>query len=227
MGNGPSLRLMDLDLLKDDVVWGFNKCYLLYDQVNWRPNFYVTNDPRLTRHISSEIHELIHQADHTWFFFPSHFFQEKVLEPPKDTYWYLEKTWDEEEAHNNWSFTRDASNWVAASATVTIAGLQLAVYLGFNPIYLIGCDTSYKIPDTVLVEGSKENLVSTENDDPNHFSLSYSGKGDRWSLPDVELMIHQYSKSKEVLDEMGIDVFNATVGGNLEVFPRVSFESLF
>jgi hypothetical protein len=40
-------------------------------------------------------------------------------------------------------------------------------------------------------------------------------------------MIMHYEKAKEVCDALGIKVFNATVGGKLEVFPRVNYKDLF
>jgi len=62
--------------------------------------------------------------------------------------------------------------------------LQLAVYLGFNPIYLIGCDTTYSIPSTVQkVDKVGDKLISTHDDDPNHFSSKYFGKGSKWHNP--------------------------------------------
>jgi hypothetical protein len=149
-----------------------------------------------------------------------------LLKPSPKVYWYYEKK-REGDNSSNWSFSKDASCWVASATTVTIAGLQLAVYLGFNPIFLIGCDTTYSIPRSVVFEVSAEKLVSTQNDDPNHFSSNYFGKGDKWSLPNVDLMIHQYEQSKKVLDEVGVCVYNATIDGHLEIFPRVSFEGLF
>jgi hypothetical protein len=36
-----------------------------------------------------------------------------------------------------------------------------------------------------------------------------------------------YRDAKAACDSLGINVFNATRGGKLEVFPRVEFDSLF
>jgi len=228
MGNGPSINRMDLGLLKNEVVWGFNKCYLLFDKINWRPMFYVTNDKRLTAHIASEIDQLVRQTDTCTFFFPSHYHQLGIIQPYSNTYWFLEIPWRNEQDHVTPFFSKDPSQYVSSAATVTIAGLQLAAYLGFNPIYLIGCDTAYSIPDTVLYEDSEgHDIVSTSDNDPNHFSPDYSGRGDKWTMPDVELMIYQYEQSKTALDEMGIHVYNATFGGKLEVFPRIIFKDIF
>lgn len=226
MGNGPSIKHMNLNLLKNEVVWGFNKCFLLFDQIDWRPKFYTTNDIRLTRDISQKINELVEEQVDTTFIFPSQFKAENILKPSPRIIWINARNFIGEDL-DSWTFSTDASSWVANAATVAISGLQLASFLGFNPIYLIGCDTSYTVPTSVTIEDSPENLISTQSDDPNHFSNDYFGKGDKWLLPNVDLMINQYEKSKKVLDVLGVNVFNATLGGNLETFPRIDFESLF
>lgn len=228
MGNGPSLNKTKLELLKNEFVWGFNKIYLLFDKITWRPNFYVTNDQRLTRHISKEIDSLIGQLPDSVFFFPDHFLSNEVNNKNENIYWYHEIPWGNKGSSNPTLFSRDPSKSIVNTATVTIAGLQLAAYLGFNPIYLVGCDTSYVIPTTVEFEnGNPEMLTSTADDDPNHFAPGYSGKGDKWSAPNVSLMIAQYTDARRALEESNIKVYNATVGGHLEVFPRIDFASLF
>ena len=230
MGNGPSLNQTRLELLKNEFVWGFNKIYLLFDRISWRPAFYVTNDRRLTEHISEEINGLINQLPKATFFFPDHFVKKELNNSyqHEQIYWYHEIPWDSSQDRQTPLFSRDPSKYVVNTATVTIAGLQLATYLGFNPIYLVGCDTTYTIPPTVKLEnGNPELLTSTANDDPNHFTASYSGEGDKWSAPNVPLMIAQYEDARQALEETNTRVYNATVGGQLEVFPRVDFASLF
>jgi hypothetical protein len=113
--------------------------------------------------------------------------------------------------------------------TVTVTALQLAAYLGFDPIYLIGCDTEYSVPGSVRQEGEvtaqgKMFYTSTEDDDLNHFDPSYFGKGKKWHNPQVDNMIWHYRMAHEALAILGRRVLNAGVGGRLEEFPRVQFE---
>lgn len=228
MGNGPSLNRTRLDLLANEIVWGFNKCFLLFDRIAWRPKFFVTNDQRFTQNISKEIDVLISQLPESLFFFPDYFNSKEVKNLNNNIYWYHEVPWKEENCIRSVLFSLDPSHFIVSTATVTIAGLQLAAYLGFNPIYLIGCDTTYSVPASVTVE--KENpemLTSTIDDDTNHFVSNYLGKGDKWTAPNIPLMTRQYENAYKILEEQRIKVFNATFGGELEVFPRVDFEGLF
>ena len=108
--------------------------------------------------------------------------------------------------------------------TVTVYALQLAAYLGYNPIYLIGCDTDYTIPEDVEQDGIA--LTSTMDNDHNHFSTSYFGKGAKWSVPRPDLMIEGYERLQIAFTKRGVRVYNATVGGKLEVFERACYKEV-
>lgn len=227
MGNGPSLNLMDLELFSQDYVWGLNKCFLLYDRISWRPHFYTAVDSRVVPDIAVEISEEIEKLKDNTFFFPVNFREQGLLPSAQNVFWYLEVTADDSKLPEG-MFSSKVASWVSSVGTVTIAALQLAVHLGFNPIYLVGCDTSYQLPTTVHFENGKSyNLISTEDDDLNHFDPAYFGKGSKWHQPRVENMIFHYQQAKAACDFLGVAVFNATVGGKLEVFPRVRYEELF
>ena len=227
MGNGPSLNQMELDLFGNDYVWASNKCYLLFERISWKPSFYVAVDKRVVPDIREKINRMIIDLQETIFFFPIQLRVKSSLLSDSNVYWYCEvdsRPYISPQA----MFTVDASKWVSNVRTVTIAALQLAVYLGFDPIYLIGCDTSYSIPDSVEIEDNNPNfLVSSQNDDPNHFDPNYFGKGNKWHAPHAEMMISHYLKAKKICDDLGVNVYNATVGGKLEVFPRVNYKDLF
>jgi hypothetical protein len=40
-------------------------------------------------------------------------------------------------------------------------------------------------------------------------------------------MLFGYEMVRRVCDALGVQVYNATVGGKLEVFPRVDYDRLF
>lgn len=53
LGNGPSLNRQDLSKLENEYTFCFNKIYLLFDRISWRPTFYTTIDWRVTPDIWS------------------------------------------------------------------------------------------------------------------------------------------------------------------------------
>lgn len=54
IGNGPSLKLSDLEQLRQSYTFGVNKIYDLYTMTEWRPTFYVLQDFKLMQAIFSE-----------------------------------------------------------------------------------------------------------------------------------------------------------------------------
>lgn len=225
MGNGPSLNKMDLSLLENEIVWGSNRCYLLYDQIAWRPRFYTAVDVRVVPDIANEINQRVVADMNTICFFSTK--HKNIIQNKRNVYWFDIYPANKETNLPFGVFSQDPSSGIPSYiATVTVVMLQLAVYLGFNPIYLIGCDTSYVIPKSAYRDGS-DGLISIADDDVNHFSKSYFGKGAKWHDPHVDRMHWHYAQSKRACDELGVDVYNATVGGELEAFPRVNFSELF
>jgi hypothetical protein len=63
--------------------------------------------------------------------------------------------------------------------------------------------------------------------DPDHFSPAYFGPGFRWQLPDLEASEAAYRQARAAFEADGRRVLDATVGGNLAVFPKGAYGSLF
>ena len=63
--------------------------------------------------------------------------------------------------------------------------------------------------------------------DPNHFAANYFGKGFRWHLPDLEGSELSYRVANFMFKQSGRRIVDATVGGKLQVFPKVRYEDLF
>ena len=237
MGNGPSLNDTPLNLLEGEYVWGFNRCHLLFDRIAWRPAFYTSVDDRVVPDTAPEINRLVGDLPDTLFFFPKAFGLHGLIKPAHNVLWFEQRMMDPSRGARGY-FSLDPTDFLRTPNTVTITALQLAVYMGFDPIYLIGCDTSYTVPDDVIAEGAGRdpgtgekiegyNLTSLRDNDPNHFDPTYFGKGAKWHAPNVNGMLYGYRCAKEICDVEGVRVFNATVGGQLEIFPRVRFETLF
>ena len=75
--------------------------------------------------------------------------------------------------------------------------------------------------------GPANAAVVSNGDDLNHFSPNYFGKGFKWQLPDLEGSERAYRLAKVGYEQAGRKVLDATVGGKLEVFPKVSYPDLF
>lgn len=236
MGNGPSLNQMDLNRLDGRTVFACNSVFLLFPRISWRPRYYTCVDSRVLPDRAAEIDQMLSLNPTMIGFFPATIQEHtgrkrrspaRFVIPAGPNRYFFNETPNSTENPPHSMFSRDIDANVVQPFTVAITMLQIAAYMGFREIVLIGCDTNYVIPRTVLRLKEKEGpgvaLLSRRDDDPNHFDPRYFGKDRKWHDPQPEKMIAHYAYAKQALDEIGVVVYNATVGGRLEVFPRREF----
>ena len=117
------------------------------------------------------------------------------------------------------------SKYATKVSTVTVSAIELAVYMGFKEIYLLGVDNNYakKIDENGKVYNDK----SVKSSYFKGMRDASGNLGDGISVQNVEAMNHSYEICKKFADEKGVKIYNATRGGKLEIFERVDFDSLF
>ncbi|MEQ8695015.1 MAG: FkbM family methyltransferase [Bauldia litoralis] len=227
IGNGPSLNQMDLRLLAGEYTFAANRFYLMYDRIDWTPTFYTATDWRVVPDTFMEINGLAGSLK----FFDYRFWG--LLNDQSSVAWYGHGGNRDPETRRR-RFSYDASRGLVGAGSVVGSSIQLAFHMGFDPIYLIGCDLGYKVPETVIQEGEdvfgngvKLLLTSTKDDDVNHFDPRYFGDGRKWHDPNVKRMVEGHEACRAAIEAAGRKILNATEGGELEVYPRVAFDSLF
>ena len=102
-------------------------------------------------------------------------------------------------------FSGDAYDIVYDGYSIAYSCIELAVYMGFSEIYLLGTDCTYL--------GEKEHFVD-------------SGVEDRSRKFATPKLIVGYEAAKEYADTHNIKIYNATRGGVLEVFERVNLDEV-
>ncbi len=220
VGNGPSLNQIDLNLLKNEYSFAVNSIYYKTREMGYKPTFYVVED----LHVINDNLKEINDYQCNFMFFPSKF-KSKFNKGANRYFLNLDYSF-----YNDVSpyfeiprFSQDCSEEVFCGQSVTIVNLQLAYYLGFTEVYLIGMDFNYNIPDTAKVEG---NVIESTEDDVNHFHPDYFGKGKKWHDPKLYNVLKSYRLAKLMYELDGRKVINATVGGKLDVFERKNFNEL-
>lgn len=218
IGNGPSLNTQNLNLLKDDFTFVTNSFFLKFDELSFRPTFYLVEDHL----VAEDNHREINNLENIQKFIPydlSHILKytpNTIFLNFKRAYYLKQSSFPQ--------FSTDAEKKVFWGGTVTYLAIELAAHMGFEEIYLIGVDLSYSIPKDALIKGS---VITSQSDDPNHFNSSYFGKGKRWHLPRVDRMQIAFSYAYKTLKKQNIKLINATNGGNLQDIPRVNYPDLF
>ncbi len=119
------------------------------------------------------------------------------------------------------SFSKDLTNGLWEGYTVTYVAMQLAYFMGFSEVILIGVDHHFTTP------GQPNQEVISEGNDPNHFHPDYFGKGTRWNLPDLKNSEIAYRLAKQAFDADGRRIIDATADGKLTIFPKEDYKDLF
>lgn len=122
----------------------------------------------------------------------------------------------------NPEFSTSVEDEVSWRSTVSFFNMQLAYSLGYERVLLIGFDHSYVQPEGAI-EGQP---IDQKSDDVNHFRADYF-KGKQWQAADVSEMEKVYQLARVAYESAGRTLLNATAGGHLEVFPRISLETAF
>lgn len=207
IGNGPSLRQMDLSPLQQEVTFGLNRIYLMFPELGFHTTYLASVNKLVLEQCSDELAALP---------MPKFFSKEgRPFFPRLDNQIYL----NTQGGLPQFSFDPGHKLW--ESATVTYVALQLAYFMGFKQVILIGVDHNF------TTKGPANKAVVSGGDDPNHFAPNYFGKGFRWQLPDLDTSEIGYTLARDVFAKNGREVIDATVGGKLHIFPKVAYESLF
>jgi hypothetical protein len=211
IANGPSLKQTDLSKLRDEVTFGMNRIYLMFPELGFSTTYLVVVNDLVIEQTAADLAGLTLPKFLSWHsrsFFPSSL---SIAQLPTFIYTTYESP----------RFSRDVRGRVWEGATVTNVTLQLAFHMGFQKVILIGADHNY------TAKGKPNTTVTSEGDDPNHFSPAYFGKGFRWQLPDLETSEIGYAMARDAYQAAGREVLDATIGGKLTIFPKVEYNSLF
>ena len=139
IGNGPSLKADDLTKIKNAYSFAANYIYKIFAQTPWRPTYYCVQDENVLREMPPEDLKGISDDFETMFFrlHSCHLLKENALNFANSC---LVPIWNKKEKNNSIPFSAKADKVLFDGSTVTFMALQLAVYMGFKEIYLLGCD---------------------------------------------------------------------------------------
>lgn len=216
IGNGPSLNKCDLSLLRNEITIGVNSIFLKTEELGGLPTHYVVEDNFVAEDRAAEINALT--GTNKWF---GNYLNYSLS--GDDVHWLnVRMRYDSYPGFPYFSTDIARQAWTGGS--VTYLCMQLAFFLGIKELYLIGFDHHYEVPKDTVIDGLK---YTSTSDDPNHFDPTYFGKGLRWHAPMTERMELGYDRARRMYERFGRKIYNATVGGHLEVFERVDYASLF
>ncbi|WP_317705123.1 6-hydroxymethylpterin diphosphokinase MptE-like protein [Methylomarinovum caldicuralii] len=204
--NGPSLNRMDLGFLRNEIVIGLNKIFLGFEEFDFYPNYYVAVNRKVIEQSVSQIKSM----DCVKFIS----YSSSDLIPSDDLTYYVqtERPIDR--------FSRDISQGVHEGWTVTYVALQIAYYLGFKEIIIIGMDHRYEYT------GAPNESRKMSGPDYNHFSPDYF-RGQTWDNPDLFHSEESYRIARAEFEKDGRRIIDATLDGACTVFEKADYREVF
>lgn len=206
IATGPSLTLNDLNLLKNEITFGMNSITKIFSDTDWRPTYYGIQDRQVYEKMEPSILDNYKNSNNvfvadqleSYFNIPDSF----IKFPYNGNYHIFLGKYEDYSA----KFSDNAYEVVYDGYSITYSLIQIAVYMGFSEIYLLGCDCNYP-------KGQKNHFVE-------------SGFVDKNATSNPMRMNVGYQKAKEYAYAHNIKIINCTRGGMLEVFPRMNLEDV-
>ena len=215
IGNGPSLICDDLDKLSisNEISFAFNRIYHIFDRTNWRPTYYISQDEKLLSNSINEISSISIKKK----FIPIELKWDYNIKIKDALHFHLEHSnMNEKPAYSN-----NIAKGIINSRTVVYSAIQMATYMGIKEIYLIGVDHHFH------TSMNNEGKIIIDANAKDYFSEKYNNDKESLYIPNTEMSTLAFISAKEYAKTHNINIYNATRGGKLEVFPRINFDSLF
>lgn len=223
IGNGPSIARHDLGRLRDDVTITVNQFQRHPQLEELRPPYWMIADPLFWEqpdpYLFPVVRKLLETGIHTHLFCPLGGAQVLCSTPTGpliDPHFF---TYGEHFAGPGpIDLSRPIPHW---GQNVIGPAIMLAFHLGCDPIYLIGCDHDFLKIEKQDYEGALfghgfASKLTPASDRYDWDTWSYAMKRTLW----------EYERLRDYADVWGQRIYNATLGGYLEVFPRVDFDAV-
>lgn len=218
IGNGPSLKIEDLDRLKGEITFACNKIYLAFDQTDWRPTYYSVLDVLVAENNREAIDELnLCKVFH------------EIVRPyvrRSDQITWLRGLPEPSVGESRiGQFSTNVLEGVYGGWTVVYPQIQLAFFMGIREIYLIGVDFSFKTPQATGKTCASGEILEHQGE-ANHFHPEYRKPGETWTVPKLDLQYRAFLAAKKSLERNGGCIFNASRKTELDIFPRIDFDKI-
>jgi len=204
--NGPSLNRMDLGFLRHEIVFGLNKIYLGLEKFGFYPRYMVAVNDKVISQSAKAYRQM------TAIKFISDL-GAKLL--PQDAFTYHIRTEDLPDR-----FYCDITQGVRGGHTVTHAALQIAYYMGFDEVIIIGMDHHF------ATSGVPNAPLHMKGADPNHFSSDYF-RDQNWDAPNLAGSEESYQVARDIYQAAGRRIIDATLDGACQVFSKAHYQDIF
>lgn len=217
IGNGPSLKAVDLTRLSPYATLGMNAAYRYWRQIDWRPKYYACLDLVVGLSHRDEIAALIREGRIEKFILRAN-----LIESLGDV------------ACNrrviNFDVLQRRHPLLQVPAITTGSHSALWGGLeGYSRIVMLGIDARYTeiVSGAARRNGTELEIVS-EAQNPNYFFDGYQKPGDRYNVPNPrpDLHVDSWREAARRLSAAGVEVFNVNPDSAVKCFSFISLDKL-
>jgi len=231
IGTGPSLAELDLNLLMNEDKIMVNSFYKNEELVKLNPKFWVLADENFwlnqTMFLDPILNTLATKLTSTQLLIWDEALPYLTIPPTIEnrfSYYHLDKVAKYEISPID--FTDTLPHF--AYNVISVA-LMLAIYLKYEEIICIGCDhTWWGYSKEEVAEGiALPHYYEKNEKEIKFFESSFRKMGYDRLQETVELQKMEYNALRNMAEQYGLQVYNATPGGYLESFERRKYEDFF
>lgn len=240
VGNGPSVKMSDLDKIEESKIdsFGSNRIVDIFEETQWRPKYLCIMDPGFligTYHTTSpEAYiDRVKKYNIEYLFFTDRL--KKYISRIENIFyikcplcpWLYER---------NQSYSEHPEIYISDLGSVTQFIIQLATFMGYTKIYLYGIDNTFvkyisddgKFKLNLNVENHLSGMSKSDLEDkidilPRNGYEAYRMGG----FSDLRKNNKGYNICSNYTKKNNIKIINLTRGGNLDIFERKDFNEVF
>ena len=213
IGNGPSVRLNDLNKIANFPCLAANRFHLSYHDHNLRPLATFCIDPQVVDDHISDIQSSCMSPIYVPRQFAWRVFKKTGLKAAAIRYFPFDR------GDKPLRFSTQFSHFTGNGASVVYTAIQYAAAQQLKDIYLYGIDHNFHIKK---IDG--DGMVIDQGED-NHFIKGYRIPAGKWFPPDMDRIENAFRLARHECEKLGINIWNATRGGALEIFNRIDFDN--
>lgn len=205
LANGPSINKTDLNTLIGKNVMCMNRFYIKFKDLEFKPTYLVCVEETVLDQFSKDFSKLAVPTFVNWRSrnkIPGvHYLKESFNIVP--------------------FFQSDITKPANTGGTVTYMCLQLAYFMGFKKVVILGMDHSFKETGTAA-----KAEIRTQEKDESHFDPNYFPKGMKWVIPDLQKSEYSYHLADVYYKNQNRIIIDATIGGKCPIFTKGKIEEL-
>lgn len=210
LATGPSLKPEDVALLEKEYTIGVNSIYKMFERMSWKPTYYVMTDPMLFARTFSCGHRNVGSYSQRYSIVNA---LNRRITGNDEKVILIHNCWLDHIYHygtsRRFKYSGHPEGGVYDYYSVTQECIYYAIYMGFQEIYLLGADNNFL--------GSFQHFEETEGEARISYEKALKAqRGNDWA----------YAYLKEIAEKKHVKIYNATRGGRVELFPRVSLEEI-